>query len=469
MKKFFAAFLAALLVLGTSPVFAEDSFNYTITVDGVTVPSEPGYFRYVTYYRYTSITDALGFQTTFNPETGKIETVKNDLKISFACNGSELEITQGGILKDIHCIYVTNYEDRIYITDFGVKEVLAPLTDSEIWFDELTNTVSIYSSAGKQALAEQTDARLTLFNEMMGLTRDKNYTSQGTGNMTMNLSSKLFGLSGTGEINFETVSAKSGNKAYSKVITSNSGLMNLLHLNIDDDEISKSETIEIYTDGQQVYLKSKILTKALLQEEDYAFSYDYPEQTELLMDKWVTTDNFPPSYLLLLNNGITLGNFIVDYCFETATYYTNPIDMIDMFVTLMSDENITVTENNGLKTYAYKIDKNTYLKCLEPMLPEMSEEERAEFDAVMDGFEMEMTAAETVTADGLKSVSGGKISLSNVPNPWNEDVFSGEILFSAEETAAFLENVEYAFPDVSGAVNLTDFVKSVTDADIFEH
>ncbi|MFR8975304.1 MAG: hypothetical protein ACLVG9_04840, partial [Eubacteriales bacterium] len=243
----------------------------------------------------------------------------------------------------------------------------------------------------------------------------------------------------------------------------------LLHLNIDDDEISKSETIEIYTDGQQVYLKSKTLTKALLQEEDYAFSYDYPEQTELLMDQWVTTDNFPPSYRLLLNNGITLGNFIVDYCFETATYYANPIDMIDMFVTLMSDENITVTENNGLKTYAYKIDKNTYLKCLEPMLPEMSEEERAEFDAVMDGFEMEMTATETVTADGIKSVSGGKISLSNVPNPWNEDVFSGEILFSAEETAAFLENVEYAFPDVSGAVNLTDFVKSVTDADIFEH
>ena len=103
------------------------------------------------------------------------------------------------------------------------------------------------------------------------------------------------------------------------------------------------------------------------------------------------------------------------------------------------------------------------------MLPEMSEEERAEFDAVMDGFEMEMTAEETVTADGIKSVSGGKISLSNVPNPWNEDVFSGEILFSAEETAAFSENVEYVFPDVSGAVNLTDFVKSVTDADIFEN
>lgn len=468
MKKFFAAFLAALLVLGTSPVFAEDSFNYTITVDGVTVPSEPGYNG--SLYRYTSIADALGYETAFHAETGIVESKKGDITVTFAVSGyGGATVVQEDEFKDyLGYFYAQNIYDKLYISYYNA-EALASVVDAGLVVDESASTVSIYSSAGKQALAEQTDARLTLFNEMMGLTRDKNYTSQGTGNMTMNLSSKLFGLSGIGEINFETVSAKSGNKAYSKVITSNSGLMNLLHLNIDDDEISKSETIEIYTDGQQVYLKSKTLTKALLQEEDYAFFYDYPEQTELLMDQWVTTDNFPPSYRLLLNNGITLGNFIVDYCFETATYYANPIDMIDMFVTLMSDENITVTENNGLKTYAYKIDKNTYLKCLEPMLPEMSEEERAEFDAVMDGFEMEMTATETVTADGIKSVSGGKISLSNVPNPWNEDVFSGEILFSAEETAAFLENVEYAFPDVSGAVNLTDFVKSVTDADIFEH
>ena len=361
MKKFFAAFLAALLVLGTSPVFAEDSFNYTITVDGVAVPSEPGYFHYVTYYRYTSITDALGFQTTFCPETGIVESKKDDLIISFPANGFEATVQQGDEIIDVLHYIIKNINDKTYITSFDANK-FASYVNMVLFTNDAANAVTIYTPAGKQALAEQTDARLTLFNEMTGLTRDKNYTSQGTGNMTMNLSSKLFGLSGTGEINFETVSAKSGNKTYSKVITSNSGLMNLLHLNIDDDEISKSETIEIYMDGQQVYLKSKTLTKALLQEEDYAFSYDYPEQTELLMDKWVTTDNFPPSYRLLLNNGITLGNFIVDYCFETATYYANPIDMIDMFVTLMSDENITVTENNGLKTYAYKIDKNTYLK-----------------------------------------------------------------------------------------------------------
>ena len=368
---------------------------------------------------------------------------------------------------DVLHYIIKNYNDKTYIASFDAYK-LASYVNMDLFTNDAENAVTIYTPAGKQALAEQTDARLVRFNEMMGLTKDKNYTSQGTGSITVNLSSKLFGLSGTGEIDFESVSAKSGDQTYSRVTTSNSGLINLLYLNIGDGEIPKSETIEIYTDGQQIYFKNKTLVKALLIQEDYSFSYRYQNEVDSLNQKWVTTDYLPSSYQLLLNNGATLGNFIVNYCFETAVYGGDPNDLIDMFVTLLSDETITVTETGGVKTYTYKIDKDTYLKCLEPMLPEMSEEERAEFNTVMDGFGMEMTAAETVTADGIKSVSGGKISLSNVPNPWNEDVFSGEILISGEETAAFAENAAFAFPDVSGAVNLTDFVKSVRDADIFE-
>ncbi len=479
MKKIFAVLLSAMMILGASPAFAEGDytndyaddtslFDYIITVDGTEVNSEPGYDGYL--YRYTSIADALGFQTSYQAETGTVLSTKDDITISFAANGSNYfgaNFTQGGQTYSDY-FYFENINDRIYIP-YPSAEMLASSVNLTLTANESLEIVSIYTADGKQALKEQADARLTRMNEMLGLTKDKNYTAQGTGSMTVNLTSNLFGLSGAGTMNIETVSAKSGDKQYSKVTMSGSGLMNLFQYSgMENEDFSDSDTIEVFTDGKQVYFKNDKLAEALLSEEYYAFAYDYPEETESVLNKWVYTETVPSSFQLLLNNGASMGSFIVDYCFENASYATDPAAMIDMMVTLMSDETIAVTENNGKKTYTYKVDKSTFLNCLEQILPQMSDEERAEFDAVMEGFSIEVSAAETVSADGIISMSDGKISISNVPNPWNKDVFSGEILFTSAENAAFQDTVEFAFPDISDAVNLTAYVNSVLEADVFE-
>lgn len=478
MKRILAVILSVFLVLGASPALAEDyvdsdgaywtPFDYTITVDGAEAAAEPGYNGYIYLYRYTSIADALGYQTSFNAETGKVESVKGDLTVSFSTSDGGITLIQGEITNTDY-FRATTIHDKTYISYTNAKK-LASYVDFALFADENLGTVSIYTPAGKYALAERTDARLTQLNAMLGLTKDKNYTSQGTSKMAMNFSSKLFGLSGTGDMHLETVSAKDGDKTYAKITASNSGLMNLFRMfHMQNGEIPADDTMEFFTDGQQIYFKNKALAKSLLTEYDYAFTYRYTKQVDEVADKWFYSDVLSSSYQLLLNKSISMGGFLVDYCFENAAYATDPIAMIDMLTTLFSDENITVTEKNGLKTYTYKLNKNTFLNCMEPLLSEMSEEERTEFDSVMDAFNLEMTASQAISADGIISASNGKITLSNVPNPWNEDVFSGEILFTAEENAKFAETIEFAFPDVSDAVNLTEYAQSVIDADIFEY
>lgn len=461
MKKILPFIISVLLVLWSGPVFAENDrvpFDCVITVDGKEVQSEPGYDNW--FYRYTSIADALGFTTSFNEEAGEVVSVNGDTSLSFPIGGYGASLTAGNKTTTIEYFPIQIINDKTYLPYYCI-ETLASFTDMEAYVDNAAGVVSIYTAAGKTALAEQADTRMTRFNEMLGLTKDKNYTSSGTGNITINLASELFGLSGTGDIQLETSSVKSGEKTYSKVSTTSSGLMNVIGLlNGQSQEMPSSETMEIFSDGQRVYLKGKSLAKTLLAGIDATFPYSYPSETETISDQWFYMEDLPSSYPLLLNNSTSIGRFIVDYCFAFRPH-TDPIQMYNMMVDLLADDNVEITESNGMKTYTYKIDRNSFMDLLAPLTAEMSAEERANFDTVMNGFGFEISASENVSADGIASVSGGKISISNIPNPWNEDVFSGEILFTAEENALFAETADYTFPDISNAVNLEEYVKSV--------
>ena len=284
----------------------------------------------------------------------------------------------------------------------------------------------------------------------------------------MNLSSNLFGLSGTGNIDLTMNMVKSKGKTYTKITTANSGLFHLLHIfSTADEPVFTPKTFELYNDGTQIYVKGEALIHILLLEYGYEmYSYFYADEIHDLADKWFSVEQLPAS-LALLSGDTTIGEYIVKLSFESESFTSTPLDYIDMLTALFADENVAVSEHDGLKTYTYTIDKDMYLRCMEPLLSGLSSGERTDFDNVMNGFEMSISVTQHVSEDGITAVSDGKISLSNVPNPWNEDVFSGEILFSFDEQADFSVSSDFVFPDVSDAVNLLDYMRDLVDADIF--
>lgn len=479
MKRLLSLLISALLLTGTSGMVAaydeyEDDyyddyyyeisyepFEYEIVVDNDLRTSDTGYLvDYWEHYRYTTVSEALGFKTTFNESTGMVESVKDDTKISFWPDGSYMYVAKGNeIINEMEWPYgIANVEDRVYIEYSQVEYFFGDYTKSEIFVDLSNYSLNIVTPEKKQSLTEEADRKLTYINELLNAVKDKNYISESAYVVNISLASEFFGVSATGDTEVEILSVKEDDKVYTKISQSNDGLMNFFRL-INDEDISISPITETFTDGGITYYKGKDTVKSMLDYEYYGFAEEYEDEAQEVLDKWCYNESDVYSSVPFITKDMTVGEFIVNYAFDTSG--SGAFEIIDTLTSLLSDENFVVSKSGGTKTYRFKIDTDTFLKAFE------TSEAFSEDLSTFDDLSISLTLTEKVSASGASSVGNGKIILSNIPNPWNEKVFSSEITFSSKENTKFKENTGFDFPDVSNAVNLTEFAQETIDNDIF--
>ncbi len=437
-----------------------EPFDYEIIIDNDLIIGDSGYLiEYWEYYRYTTVAEALGFTTTFNEETGMVESVKDDVTISFLPDGSYLSITENGELTiETDWVYeIANVEDRVYIDYSEIEYFFGDYTDRMFSINYDDYSLNIITPEMKKKLASEADKKLTYFNEILNAERTKNFTSEASGVVDISFSSDFFGVSGSGNAKMQVISAKEGEKSYVKISQTNKGLMNLLSLM--NDEAVLPHTIEAFNDGKHTYYKGSETVSSMLDDEYYGFEYAYKNEASKVMDKWCYSENNSTSFITFIADDTTVGELIVNSAFETEDS-DDAIEKIKMVTSLLSDENFKVSKANDTKTYKFKVDTKTLLNILSKS--ENLSDDLSDFE----NFNFELTLNEKISKKGSSSVLNGSISIENLPNPWNEDVLSGKISFDINGEAKFKEKTGFSFPNTSKAVNLTEFVQSVIDSDI---
>ncbi|MBQ4086655.1 MAG: hypothetical protein IJC78_00220 [Clostridia bacterium] len=453
--------------------------EHKIFVDGKEVPCEPAILvdGYTILYRYTSLAEALGLTVSFDAEAGLVHTDGNGYAITFDAIGANTTVTENGepidVYEDEFTFVLYNMEDKLYIEDFAVDYKLADYSDRGIRVDDGTNDIYIYTAEGKRAMADELNQKISMLNSMQAEIQDKDYLSESTGEFVVNIKSDFLDIEGNGQTTVQISSAKLGEKNYTKIHTEGKGLMNLIPLltgissSYGTDEAPEAfpntTDVEIYQDGMRFYIKGEEQARQLIMGEAAWLLYEDPEEVAEVTKQWVYTDNIPESYTALLKDG-DLGTYLVDAAF-TAGNDTAPEILIDVFGTLFGNENFTVTDNAQGKTYTYTLNKETFLAALSPVLADMSDEERAAFDKQMEQFGFEMSAVQNTTKEGGVSLSEASISLSNIENPWNEQMLSLQISVKSSANIAFSGANSFAFPDVSQAVNLTEFADKLMEED----
>lgn len=481
MKRFFSTLLSAILLVTstlTAVAFSLPDYDAdhltpiecSITLDGKTLPCEPGYAdNYDTYYRYTSIADALGFETTFSAETGRIESTYEDGScISFGTTGTDAMITYpDGSVDDFFLYYaLVNIDGRMYISKYGIDDLLQDKTEKRIYFDgEKDSHFYIYTEAGINSMIRSVNKELSVLNQIQSTISNQDYTSSGTTKLTINLGSDFFGIKGSGDSVVTVTSAKRGEKMYWKIESTGNGLVNLFKLleniyDIDAEKFPSSESLECFFDGNKFYLKDPTRIKSMLEYEYYDFTDEFPEETNAVLNEWAYTEEMQEAWSEYLLYSSDLGTFIVNYAFDMS-YDESPQEMIDMLLALLSDKNFSVNSSLSGKTYTYKLDKAAFLEALAPTMSVMSKEERAEFEKTMSVFDINLTTKQKIKDSGSTSTSSFEISLSNIPNPWNEEVFSLDISAESSQTYSFTKAKTFTFPDVSNAVNIIEYVENV--------
>ena len=482
MKRFFATLSTAILLITSTlttvafdasydDYYVEDlsPIECSIFIDGKAYPCEPGYSDgYDTYFRYTSVADALGFKTTFSAETGRIYSTRDDVCVSFNTIGEDIEITYpDGTGTKPYFLYndLGNIDGRMYISDYGIRTLLNASGGRHIYASSgVKASLNCYTEAGINALIRSADKELSVLNEMQAELVNQDYVSNGTNKITVKLGSDFFGIEGAGESVITITSAKRGKKAYVKLETKGKGLINFVRMLYDDFSVWGSETfpettsVEWYFDGTTNYVKGAPLVESKIQYEDYGFTYDFPEETNAVLDKWVYSDyNSDDDLAQYVANPPSIGTFIVNYAFDNA-YERAPEETIAVFLSLFSDKNFTVKNTAQGKTYTYKLDKNALARALEPTLATMTENEKAEFEKNMALFDINITVKQSTKQTGATSTAKGKISVSNIQNPWNKQVFSLDVSFESSETYSFKKAQTFTFPDISNAVNITEYM-----------
>lgn len=485
MKRFFSTLLSAiLLVTSTLTAVAFDTSYYvfdltpvecSLTVDGKILPCAPGYIDSLdVYYRYTSVAEALGFEVTFSDETGMVNATYNGTFISCSTDGFDIFVTSpDGTSEELNFIYTIfiNIDDRMYVSKHGIQNLLQNYTNRKICFDAENETnLSVYTESGIRSMIASVNKELSVLNQIQSTFLIKDYTSSGTSKVTINLGSDFFGIEGTGDSVITTTSAKRGEKTYWKTESTGSGLMNLFMLlensyDIDPETLPVNESMEFFSDGKTLYVKNPSLTKAMFEEEDHGFTYIYSEAADAVLNQWTYAECTQKKWEEYFLNPAGVGTFIVNLAFDMSD--EPPQKMIDMFLTLLSDKNFSVTNSAGGKTYTYKMDKTTFLEALAPTISVMSEEERAEFEKTMSPFDIHISMKQNIKNSGSTNTSNCKISLANIPNPWNAQVFSMDICIDSSQTTSFTNATKFAFPDVSNAINITEYIDK-TYSDIYE-
>ena len=452
--------------------------EHKIFVDGKEVPCEPAILvdGYTVLYRYTSLAEALGLAVSFDAETGLVHTDGNGYAITFDAIAANASGTHNGEPTDIYedqFIYdFINMDDKLYIEDFAVKYDLADYSDREIRVDDETNDIYVYTAEGKQAMADALNKNFTILNSMQAEVQGKDYVSEGVSEIVLNLKSDFLEIEGKGQSSISVTSAKLGDKSYTKIHTEGKGLMNLIPLLTGivnsygeaaehPADFPDSTDVELYFDGVRLYIKGEEATRQLLMQEAGWITYKFPEKIAEITKQWICTESIPEKQFSLWTEG-NLGSILVDLAF-TSGNNTLPEEIIAVFQALFSDENFTVTDDAQGKTYTYTLNKEAFLAALEPVTSDMNEEERNAFYKQMETFGFEMTAVQNTTKDGGVSLSEANISVSNIENPWNEQMFSLYLSLKTSEEFSFSGAESFAFPDVSQAVNLTEFVDNLSE------
>ena len=368
MKKIVSLLLVLTMVLSFTSVFAEDYepkyeiISKTVNVDGKDYEAKLLLAVYDgwadVYVQIAPLARAFGYEVTYIEKTDSV---------TFEKDGSflELSIAEKTDVTNDEYIDTICYEDRTYVSYNAVDRLLEEFNVvANGWFYDESENYAFYTNDGlKEKYKDSFDA----YEKLVSYVSKGNFAETETFDLKLNYDNETFGVSvkGGAELNGKSVYDNGAFQAEFELSTS--GLMNLIELFSQGDQVFDGDeklntddkmTVSVIFDGKDLYLKGDFAEFMVSQEIPYFLDEegweDELKYTEEVKNGWIKLDSegVPISYNEMLTaEGLVASIADSDMDYETKT------NVLDVLKYLFEYVNLSLKEDDNGINYKIAIDK----------------------------------------------------------------------------------------------------------------